>query len=66
MKDQALAERCRRLRLILTDVDGVMTDGTVMLLPDGSEAKTFHIRDGLGIVLAHAVGLRTEIGRAHV
>jgi hypothetical protein len=59
MKDEALAERCRRLRLILTDVDGVMTDGTVLLLPDGQEARSFHIRDGLAVVLAHEVGLKT-------
>jgi len=66
MKDQALAERCRRLRLILTDVDGVMTDGTVLLLPDGQEAKAFHIRDGLAILLAHGAGLKTGLvsGRA--
>ncbi len=61
MKDEALAERCRALKLILTDVDGVMTDGTVLLLADGSEAKAFHIRDGLAIVLAHRAGLKTGI-----
>jgi 3-deoxy-D-manno-octulosonate 8-phosphate phosphatase (KDO 8-P phosphatase) len=61
MKDQALAARCRRLRLILSDVDGVLTDGTVLLFPGGQEAKTFHIRDGLGIVLAHRAGLRTGV-----
>jgi len=66
LKDEALAARCRALRLVLTDVDGVLTDGTVLLLPDGSEAKSFHIRDGLGIVLAHRAGLRTGLvsGRA--
>ena len=48
MKDEALAARCRALRLVLTDVDGVLTDGTVLILPDGREAKSFHIRDGLG------------------
>jgi 3-deoxy-D-manno-octulosonate 8-phosphate phosphatase (KDO 8-P phosphatase) len=66
MADAALAERCRGLKLLLSDVDGVMTDGTVLLLPDGREAKAFHIRDGLGIVLAHAAGLRTGVvsGRA--
>jgi 3-deoxy-D-manno-octulosonate 8-phosphate phosphatase (KDO 8-P phosphatase) len=66
MKDQALAERCRRLRLILTDVDGVMTDGSVLLLPDGQEAKAFHVRDGLGVALAHLAGLKTGLvsGRA--
>lgn len=61
MKDELLARRCRALKLLLTDVDGVMTDGTVLLLPDGREAKSFHIRDGLGIVFAHAAGLRTGL-----
>jgi 3-deoxy-D-manno-octulosonate 8-phosphate phosphatase (KDO 8-P phosphatase) len=66
MKDAALAGRARALKLILTDVDGVMTDGSLLLLPDGSEAKAFHVRDGLGIVLAHQAGLRTGLisGRA--
>jgi 3-deoxy-D-manno-octulosonate 8-phosphate phosphatase (KDO 8-P phosphatase) len=61
MKSDAFAERCRGLKLILSDVDGVLTDGTVLLLPDGREAKSFHIRDGLGIVLAHRAGLRTGL-----
>ena len=61
MRDAAFAARCRRLRLLLTDVDGVLTDGTVLFLPDGQEAKAFHIRDGLGIVLAHRAGLRTGL-----
>jgi 3-deoxy-D-manno-octulosonate 8-phosphate phosphatase (KDO 8-P phosphatase) len=66
MKDEALAERCRALKLILTDVDGVMTDGTVLLLPDGGEAKAFHVRDGLALVMARGAGLRTGLvsGRA--
>src|SRR5947209_1405216 len=65
-KDEALAARCRALRLVLTDVDGVLTDGTVLLLPDGREAKAFHIRDGLGIVLARQAGLKVGLlsGRA--
>jgi 3-deoxy-D-manno-octulosonate 8-phosphate phosphatase (KDO 8-P phosphatase) len=61
MKDQALADRCRALTLLLADVDGVMTDGTVLLLPDGREAKAFHVRDGLAIALAHEAGLRTGL-----
>ena len=66
MKDELFARRCRALKLLLTDVDGGMTDGTVLLLPDGREAKSFHIRDGLGIVLAHGAGLKTGLvsGRA--
>jgi 3-deoxy-D-manno-octulosonate 8-phosphate phosphatase (KDO 8-P phosphatase) len=61
LKDQALAARCRSLRLVLTDVDGVMTDGTILLLPGGGEAKAFHVRDGLGVVLARRAGLRMGI-----
>jgi hypothetical protein len=61
MKDEALAVRCRALKLLLSDVDGVMTDGTVLLLPDGREAKAFHIRDGLAVVLARHAGLRTGV-----
>jgi len=60
-KDEALGERCRTLRLVLSDVDGVLTDGTVMLLPGGGEARSFHVRDGLAVVLAHHAGLRTGV-----
>jgi 3-deoxy-D-manno-octulosonate 8-phosphate phosphatase (KDO 8-P phosphatase) len=61
LKDMALAARCRALRLVLSDVDGVMTDGTVLFLPGGGEAKSFHVRDGLGVVLARRAGLRVGI-----
>jgi 3-deoxy-D-manno-octulosonate 8-phosphate phosphatase (KDO 8-P phosphatase) len=46
---------------VLSDVDGVMTDGSVFILGDGREAKAFHIRDGLGIVMAHRAGLKTGV-----
>jgi 3-deoxy-D-manno-octulosonate 8-phosphate phosphatase (KDO 8-P phosphatase) len=61
MKDPALAVRCARLKLILTDVDGVLTDGSLVFLPDGREMKSFHVRDGFGFVLAHRAGLRTGL-----
>lgn len=66
MKDRLLKERCERLKLILTDVDGVMTDGSIFVLPDGGEARVFNVRDGYGIVMAHAAGIETGIitGRA--
>ncbi|MDE3156823.1 MAG: hypothetical protein KGN76_17115 [Acidobacteriota bacterium] len=58
--------RARRIRLLLFDVDGVLTDGTILLSPDGTEAKRFNIRDGTGIVWAQRAGLRTGVlsGRA--
>jgi 3-deoxy-D-manno-octulosonate 8-phosphate phosphatase (KDO 8-P phosphatase) len=50
-------ERAARVRLILFDVDGVLTDGTLLLHADGSESKTFDIKDGTGIVWAQRLGL---------
>jgi 3-deoxy-D-manno-octulosonate 8-phosphate phosphatase (KDO 8-P phosphatase) len=47
----------RRIKLILFDVDGVLTDGKILLHPDGTESKQFDIKDGTGIVLAQRVGL---------
>lgn len=54
-------ERARKIKWILMDVDGTLTDGTILVLPDGEELKTYHVRDGLGILLAHLAGLRTGI-----
>ncbi len=56
-----LADRARRIRLLLFDVDGVLTDGKILLHSDGSESKTFDIRDGTAIVLAQRAGLKTGL-----
>jgi 3-deoxy-D-manno-octulosonate 8-phosphate phosphatase (KDO 8-P phosphatase) len=50
-------ERAARIQLILFDVDGVLTDGTLLLHADGSESKVFDIKDGTGIVWALKLGL---------
>lgn len=55
----ALAARARRLRLLLLDVDGVLTDATVTFIGD-EEIKTFSIRDGAALVWARQSGL--EVG----
>jgi 3-deoxy-D-manno-octulosonate 8-phosphate phosphatase (KDO 8-P phosphatase) len=52
--------RAAAVRLALFDVDGVLTDGGLVLGADGSEFKTFHVRDGLGLVLLLEAGL--EVG----
>ena len=44
-----LSSRLKQVRLLLLDVDGVLTDGGVTIAADLSESKTFNIRDGLGI-----------------
>jgi 3-deoxy-D-manno-octulosonate 8-phosphate phosphatase (KDO 8-P phosphatase) len=51
-------KRAARIRLVLFDVDGVLTDGRVVLHGDGSESKQFHIRDGIVMVWAQRVGLK--------
>ena len=43
------------------DVDGTLTDGTLTVLPDGEELKTYHVRDGMGILLAHLAGFKTGL-----
>jgi 3-deoxy-D-manno-octulosonate 8-phosphate phosphatase (KDO 8-P phosphatase) len=53
----SLHEKASRIRLVLLDVDGVLTDGVVLMHADGSESKGFHIRDGAAIVWAQRVGL---------
>jgi 3-deoxy-D-manno-octulosonate 8-phosphate phosphatase (KDO 8-P phosphatase) len=59
----ALKKRAAQISLILMDVDGTMTDGSVTLLSqnDGSalEIKTFDAHDGQGLTLAQTAGLRT-------
>jgi 3-deoxy-D-manno-octulosonate 8-phosphate phosphatase (KDO 8-P phosphatase) len=52
-----LDAQAQRVRLLLFDVDGVLTDGTVLLHADGSESKGFHIRDGAAMVWAQRAGL---------
>ena len=52
-----IEERARRVKLLLFDVDGVLTDGIVMMHADGSESKGFHIKDGAAIVWAQRAGL---------
>lgn len=45
------------IKLILLDVDGVLTDGAVVVYGDGTESKRFHIRDGIALVWAQRAGL---------
>ena len=49
------------IRLLVMDVDGVMTDGKVTYTSDGQELKSFNIKDGVGIKRAQASGIETAI-----
>jgi 3-deoxy-D-manno-octulosonate 8-phosphate phosphatase (KDO 8-P phosphatase) len=57
----ALAPRARRIALVLLDVDGVMTDGSISFTEGHLESKTFDARDGVGLWLARRAGLRTGL-----
>ncbi len=62
MTDHAdVVRRAARVKLLLLDCDGVLTDGRITLLDDGGEQKSFHTRDGHGLVLLHRAGLRSGI-----
>ncbi len=62
---QQVRQRARKIKLLLLDVDGVMTDGRIYYVPrpDGGmfETKTFHSRDGIGIRYAREAGLKVGI-----
>ena len=55
---EEIAARARRIRLLLLDVDGVLTDGLVQIESAGRESKAFSIRDGAALVWAQRVGLQ--------
>jgi 3-deoxy-D-manno-octulosonate 8-phosphate phosphatase (KDO 8-P phosphatase) len=53
--------RARRIKMILTDVDGTLTDGTLAVLPDGEEIKSYHVKDGLAVLLAQIADIKLGI-----
>jgi len=65
LSSQQVRKRARKIKLLLMDVDGVLTDGRIYYLPGPRggmfETKTFYSRDGLGLRLAQKAGLKTGI-----
>jgi 3-deoxy-D-manno-octulosonate 8-phosphate phosphatase (KDO 8-P phosphatase) len=56
-RPRGVGARARRIRLLVLDVDGVLTDGRMILSERGDELKAFHTHDGMGITLARRAGL---------
>lgn len=54
-------EKLKRVRLVITDVDGVLTDGGLYYGPDGECLKRFHARDGLGVKLLQKAGIHVAV-----
>lgn len=59
--DLNLKLKAKNIKLVAFDVDGVMTDGSLTYLPDGSQIKTFNAKDGQGIVMLNKAGFLTAI-----
>ena len=53
--------RLRQIRLLIMDVDGVLTEGQILYLGAESEGKIFHVRDGSAMYLARLIGLQTAV-----
>lgn len=65
-KSAEFVERAKKVKLLLMDCDGVLTDGRLYYSAAGDELKTFHVHDGQGIKLWHRAGFQSGIitGRA--
>ena len=57
MQDQDILTRAARIELIIFDVDGVLTDGSLYLDDEGRESKAFNSRDGHGMVMLREAGI---------
>ncbi|MDH3975815.1 MAG: HAD-IIIA family hydrolase [Deltaproteobacteria bacterium] len=54
-------EKLKKIKILLLDVDGVMTDGSITIDNKGVESKSFHVRDGHGIKLLQRAGVKVGI-----
>ncbi len=59
--DSSWKDRLSRIRLLLLDVDGVLTDGSLFYGEAGETVKMFHVRDGLGVKLLMGAGVKVGI-----
>ncbi|MCG2709514.1 MAG: phenylphosphate carboxylase subunit delta, partial [Thermodesulfovibrionales bacterium] len=56
-----ITELAKNIKLLILDVDGVLTDGSIILDNKGNEFKAFHVRDGHGIKMLIKAGIRVAI-----
>lgn len=57
LTEKEVRERAKNIKLLVLDVDGVLTDGRIIYTSDGKELKNFDVKDGHGIVLARKAGI---------
>lgn len=57
----ALKDRARKLKLLITDIDGVLTDGSLLYTGEGETIKSFNVLDGLGIKILQKLGIELAV-----
>jgi len=58
---EELVGRAKKIKLLLLDVDGVLTDGRIIYDSKGRDSKFFDVHDGLGVYVLHQAGIKTII-----
>lgn len=56
-----IAQIAKNIKLLILDVDGVLTDGSIILDDNGNEIKSFHVRDGHGLKMLQKAGIQIAI-----
>lgn len=59
--NKEIINKAKKIKLVILDVDGVMTDGGIILDNEGNEFKKFHVRDGHGIKMLNRAGIKVAI-----
>ena len=54
-------EKLKKIKLVITDVDGVLTDGLLHYDANGEAIKSFHVRDGLGVKMLMDAGIQVAV-----
>lgn len=60
-----LIEKIEKIKLLILDVDGVLTDGNLYYSDTGTDLKTFHVHDGLGLKMLQNTGIQVAIITGH-
>jgi len=61
MKTKTLPDKLKDIQLLLLDVDGVLTDGSIIYSDEDSETKVFNVKDGFGLKLVMAAGIKVGL-----
>ncbi len=59
--DEQLAQKIKNIKLVILDVDGILTDGKIIYTSFGDDIKGFDVKDGFGITLLHRAGIKSII-----